>query len=691
MQYYSISDIDKILKNFNEDNVKVTKSKGVYYYEIASSFDIEVSSFYVKDKKQATMYVWTFGIEDYIIIGRTWEDFNILYYKLVEHFSTSDECRLIVYVHNLSYEFQFIKNRFEWLKVFALKQREPVQAITNEGIEFRCSYLLSGYSLENLSSQLTKYKVDKKVGDLDYNLIRHSYTPLTEKELGYCISDVLVVIAYIRETIEREKSITNIPLTKTGYVRNYCRKECLYTNDNKYHDKFKKYRNFIKELKLDVTTYKQLKKAFAGGFTHANAFYSGELLHNVASFDFTSSYPYVMVSEKFPMSQAELVNIHDMKELKYNLSNYCCMFELELFDTYSIFEYENYISVSHCRELEQCTDNNGRVVKAKHLVTTVTEQDYAIIKKLYKWKGSKIYNFRRFKKDYLPKDFILSILKLYNDKTTLKDVVGKEIDYMQSKEKINACYGMSVTDICKDEILYKDNEWTTEEVDYEESIKKYNKSVKRFLYYPWGIWVTAYARKNLFTAIYEFNSDYIYSDTDSVKVLNYQNHMDYINNYNKSVIKKLKIMCEHYNIDIAMTKPKNIKGKEKQLGIWNFEGIYDKFKTIGAKRYLIEKDGDLEITVSGLNKKKAIEYLKNKYKDKIFDKFDDGLYIPPIGTGKLTHTYIDNEISGYIKDYTGVSAYYNEYSCVHMEGCDYDMSISETYVNYLLGIQTKLK
>ena len=163
MQYYSISDIDMILKNFNEDNVKVTKNKGIYYYEIASSFDIEVSSFYVKDKKQATMYVWTFGIEDYIIIGRTWEDFNILYYKLVEHFSTSDECRLIIYVHNLSYEFQFIKNRFEWLKVFALKQREPVQAITNEGIEFRCSYLLSGYSLENLSSQLTKYKVDKNI------------------------------------------------------------------------------------------------------------------------------------------------------------------------------------------------------------------------------------------------------------------------------------------------------------------------------------------------------------------------------------------------------------------------------------------------------------------------------------------------------------------------------------------------
>ena len=166
-QYYHISDVDTILSNFTEDKLKVTKSKGLYYYELAASFDIEVSSFYIGNKKQAIMYIWTFDLEGYIIIGRKWSEFNELCDKLVEHFSLCDECRLVIYVHNLGYEFQFMKNRFEWLKVFSLKQREPVQAITNDGIEFRCSYLLSGYSLEKLSTQLTKYKVSKKVGDLD--------------------------------------------------------------------------------------------------------------------------------------------------------------------------------------------------------------------------------------------------------------------------------------------------------------------------------------------------------------------------------------------------------------------------------------------------------------------------------------------------------------------------------------------
>lgn len=50
-----------------------------------------------------------------------------------------------------------------------------------------------------MGEDLQKYKVEKKVGDLDYNLVRTSSTPLTEQELGYCENDIRVVIAYIQE------------------------------------------------------------------------------------------------------------------------------------------------------------------------------------------------------------------------------------------------------------------------------------------------------------------------------------------------------------------------------------------------------------------------------------------------------------------------------------------------------------
>lgn len=668
--------------------LKKVRKRNIHYYNTPISFDIETSSFYSNQlEKVAIMYEWTLGINGVIIIGRNWQEFLEVYRKMVEWYDLSEENRLIIYVHNLAFEFQFFRKLLDWSKVFSLDERKPIQAITIDGVEFRCSYQLSGYSLANLSTQLHKYNVEKLVGDLDYDLIRTEKTPLTEKELKYCINDVYVVMAYIDECIETYNGINNLPLTKTGFVRKYCRDECMYNGDDKHHKKFHKYRDLMKSLVLDKETYLQLKRAFAGGFTHASAYYSCELLENVASFDFTSSYPYVMISEKFPMSSPIKVNPKTIEEFELYIKTHCCLFDIEVTNLRPKIIYENYISKSHCRELKNYVENNGRIVSAEHLKTTITEQDYIIIKEYYEWDKCTVYNMKVFKRDYLPKDLILSILQLYYNKTTLKDVKGKEVDYMQSKERINAVYGMCVTDICRDEILYNE-EWYNKEVDIEEQILKYNKSIKRFLYYPWGIWVTAYARKNLFTGIKEFGEDYVYSDTDSVKVLNYKNHLDYIDRYNSMVIKKLERVMNYYDIDINLTKPKNIEGEEKQIGIWEFEGIYDKFKTLGAKRYLLEKNGKLVLTVSGLNKSIAIKYLKEKYGEDIFLYFDNDLYIPKGKTGKMTHTYIDEERVGVVKDYLGKVYRYRELSGVHLENSDYSLNIMDMYIDYILGVKT---
>ena len=161
-----------------------------------------------------------FSIDDNIIIGRTWEDFLYLCDELVKAFSLHWKFRrLVIYIQNLSYEFQWFCRLFKWHKVFALDNRIPLSALTESGIEFRCSYRLSGYNLAKMGENLVKYKVSKMVGDLDYDKIRHPGTPLTDKEMGYCINDVRVLSAYIREKIETDGNITKIPLTKTGYVR----------------------------------------------------------------------------------------------------------------------------------------------------------------------------------------------------------------------------------------------------------------------------------------------------------------------------------------------------------------------------------------------------------------------------------------------------------------------------------------
>ena len=218
---YYAGDIDSILEKTVDKNNKVTNNKKVSYYNIPVSFDIETTSFLRttgngEKEKACIMYEWSFGINGLVIIGRTWEEFFTMLGVIIEKLELNENNRLCIYVHNLAYEFQFIKNWLEWSNVFALDKHKPIYAVTNTGVEFRCSYLLSGYSLAKVGENLIKYKVSKMVGDLDYKLMRNSKTPLTDKELKYCINDVKVVMAYIQECIEESGDISRIPYTKTG-------------------------------------------------------------------------------------------------------------------------------------------------------------------------------------------------------------------------------------------------------------------------------------------------------------------------------------------------------------------------------------------------------------------------------------------------------------------------------------------
>lgn len=676
------------------DEIPLVKtSKGVQLINLPSVVDIEASSFYENDEKRATMYAWVFGLNGRCIRGRTWGELLSVLDIISKKYQLSTKKRIVIYIHNLGYEFQWIRRYFKWDKVFSVDSRKPLYAITKSGIEFRCSYLLSGFSLEKLGENLTKYKVSKMVGDLDYDLIRHSYTPLTEKEWGYILNDGLIVMAHIQEEIERLGSIEKIPLTKTGYVRNLCREKCL-KGDDKYA-----YSRMIRALTLTPDTYLQCKRAFTGGFTHANAHYVGQLIEDADSFDFTSSYPTIFVSEKFPMSQPHRVDIKSEKEFIKYLKNYCCMFDVKFNNIRSKVSFENYISLSRTNSIEHYIVNNGRIVEASELSITLTEQDFSIITQLYKWDSMEISNFHYFYKGYLPKQLIEVVLQLYRDKTELKGVVEKLVEYMVSKGMVNALYGMAVTEICKNDITYVNGEWGEEKADIEKLIEKYNKSGSRFLYYPWGVWVTAYARRNLFTGILEFRDDYIYSDTDSLKVKNAEKHTDYITKYNESVSRKVAQCLKYHNIPTTEATPKTIKGEPKPIGVWDYEGRYSRFKTLGAKRYITEHNGDIEITVAGVSKKAGVEYLKHAFKDNdnIFKNFEENLYFPAEynhngekrnGSGKLCHTYIDIETSGEVIDYLGNKCSYYEASSMHMENTDYTMSLTQDFINLLLGIRS---
>ena len=665
-------------------------NKKLKYYDVPCSFDIEASSFYTDSGLKAScMYVWSFCIYGLVIVGRTWDEWLHLCSDLVEILDLSDEKRLIIYVHNLSYDFQFFRHWLDWKTVFSLDVRKPLYALTWSGLEFRCSYLLSGYNLEHLGKNLKTYYVRKMVGDLDYRKIRTPATPLTKREWRYVSNDVRVVVAYIMETIAQDGGISKIPLTKTGYVRTYMRNRCFYTPGVPRKKDFKRlrYKEFISKITMDPDEYLQLKRGFQGGFTHGNPYYAKLLQYGVDSDDLTSSYPTELIADPYPMSAAEKVTIHSKAELEENCKLYCCLFDVEFTGLEPKIWYENYISLSRCFYKENVTVQNGRVVKADCIRTTITEQDYFIIDKFYKWKGIRVSNFRRYYKDYLPKEIILGVLHLYEQKTVLKGVVGKETEYMLLKGMLNSVYGMMVTDPLRDEIPYTDDWGKKKKPELEAAIEKYNNSPGRFNAYQWGVWCTAYARRNLFTAILALGEDYRYSDTDSVKYVNREKHLEYFKEYNKRITAQLEKALDYYDIPHDKIRPKNQKGEEKPLGVWDYEGRYQVFKTLGAKRYIGMKHYKPEMTVAGI-RKVSLPYLVENYgKYKLMSKFDDQLYIPADKTGKLSHVYLDSEMHGVVTDYLGNDYEYYEKSGVHMEPQDYTLKMSADYVDYITGLR----
>lgn len=698
---------------------KFHKTHSGQIMEVSSSFDTETTSFYqhietgdiisVSDanklskktleksyRKGALVYAWVFTLHGNAFCGRTVEEFVTLCETLSKRYELDASRRLVCFVHNLAFDWQHIKKYFEWVSVFATKPRTPIKAVCSLGIEFRDSLILSGYSLAKTGENLHKYKIEKLVGDLDYKLLRHPKTKLSIKEWGYIINDGLVVSAYIQELIEEKGTLTRVPLTKTGFVRKFLKDRCMFEKSTHRRDtnkKFHKYRALMNRLQIgSLEEYLLLHQCYTGAIVHANAFRCNRIIEDVYSMDFTSSYPAQMVlSASFPMGRGRKVHPKDKKQFEEYLRLYACLIDARFYGIRKANNYESIISVSKCVEKEDVEEDNGRLLSGSCVRLIFNEIDMEIYRKFYKWKKISIIRLYVYPKGRLPSDFVRAVLELYKNKTVLKGVEGKEREYQRSKEDCNSAYGASVTDVCRKENVYDDKTglWTVEDRDFWDQISHYNKSKSRFLFYPWGVWVTSLARRALASGIYNLKDDYIYSDTDSVKFVDFEAHKDYFEKYNRYIDRQIEKASQYHGIPVEMFKPKTKDGVEKTIGYWDFDGHYKRFKTLGAKRYAVEyeKDGKIvhSLTIAGVNKKTAIPYVESHEKD-FFDCMEFGYVFTKEACGKNLHTYIDEERRGTMVDYQGNACDFVSPSCVHLEETTYEMTTSDDYKRLLDGI-----
>lgn len=627
------------------------------------SFDYKKNSkFYEDAEKISFVYIWQMSINGTTVYGRNLNQLSE-FFKYLDIYSNG---MMIIWIHNLPFEFQFLRNIITDFTVFARKSRHPITARTEEyNIEFRDSLILSGYSLAKCAEVYnTEHK--KLTGDLDYLKLRTCDTKLSKQELSYCENDVIVLYEIIKYFLNQYGTLTKIPLTQTGRVRKEVKK--IYCKNKKYKERVRRM------ISKDAKEFTLLHHAFSGGYTHSNGLRTDEIIKDVYSYDITSSYPTVMLCEKYPMSSFFLTEKYKKYDVKQD--GYIYIYDVTF---KNLRQKKSMVFLSQSKAI-MCYDivnENGRIKKAGIAQFILPESDLNIVFQDYDFDEIIYNNTYCAVSDYLDIDYINYILKLYEEKTILKGCDPEQ--YMKSKQFLNSLYGMMVTNIINDEVDFSE-EWTIKPLNesmINESLEKMKKSNNNIFNFGWGIFVTAYARRNLWDLILKVDRDCIYSDTDSIKFTGDKN-FKYFNDYNKKIVRKLQKVFAERGINFEKTRPKDLKGVRHQIGVYDYEGKYDFFKTLGAKKYCFEKDGKTGITVSGVNKTSGLKKIKSCKDFNIETVFDYE------ESGRLIATYNDNQSEFSIN---GKKIYY-KYG-VNLMPTTYKLNMTPDYMDIIRNYNDK--
>ena len=592
------------------------------YRDIIITFDIETSLIPFTDHSH--MYIWQMQVGNIgTVFGRTWEEFIKFCAELI--LDLGENQYIVVYVHNLAFEFQFLAGIYNFSidEVFAVKSRKVIKCEMYEHIEFRCSYALTNMSLEEFTKKMKVEHVKKPGEDIDYKVYRTNTTPLTDKAMQYCQNDVLGLYEALTVQLNNDgDNLYTVPMTSTGYVRRETKQALRMVNHN-----------YIRNQIAPYEIYILLREAFRGGNTHANRFYSGQILHDVKSYDRASSYPDVQCNQLFPIAEFK----RGQDSVKYVLAlieknrPFICRVAFDNIRLTDKFWPIPYLSKDKSRNIKAGLFDNGRILSAEHAETTVTDVDLKILFDEYSFDNIYVSDVYYSRYGKLPPAYIHNIEKYFRGKTSLKGT-DDDYNYMKSKNLLNSIYGMSAQDPVKQSILYDCGNFRLDTVPNEELYNKYMK--RAFQPYQWGVWTTAHARKALEDGIKIAGHNCIYVDTDSVKFIGDADFSE----FNKTAINLSK--QSHAFAD-------DIKGKTHYMGVYEQEQTYSRFKTLGAKKYVYEyADGEVHCTIAGVNKKLGGKELMNVSRETGKDPlhlFRDGFIFKMAGGNEVIYNDFPND------------------------------------------------
>lgn len=740
-------DITPVLNQTGYEEIEIKKRFGgktshTLVMNVPAGFDIETTG----GEKGAYMYKWQMVFGEYLVSGRTWDEWMHLMEEIQKAYHFRKETishnkkrhtylhTFILWIANQGYEYQFLCRK-QWnganivcigrdgmtSDVFADGMRRPLKTMLSftgdsTGVITVYDALKFSTSLGTLAEEYGKTQKKKKVladgtvvSDLDYSIPRNQFTPLNDEEEEYCDADVEILYEWSKFYMTAYLEQNNIiPMTSTGIIRtavveNYD----AIVKDNKDLDK-----SFELHPEFDEY-YRIMKHLYRGGFTYANREKIGMEIPDVVGRDYTSSYPACLLQEKFPSTKFRAKTISSVDELDkldgkawyadFEFHNLIIKDNVSVESLFKVHEYTG--DPVKTREATGCVIDNGKIAYAKKVTVTLCEYDWETYKNFYEWDDDvTVSGLMVADKDYLPDWFTEIVRHYYKKKDILKNNGQKDTPiYNLSKMVVNGLYGLLIQKVHFDTIFFENGEWKCTRLNYnnleqrEMMRDKYEKEIgldyksrsrnhnrPKVVTSPyWGIWCTAIARNRILGAIDALGEDFVYCDTDSVYYEHEERHEGFFDNWNNYV--------RTWNDTHLVDKEFHRLGDFDPVELDKSHKIYKyNFITLGAKRYLKYTKDAIHATIAGLPHGSMKRYAKNNVGDDpekqvrwCVEHFCDGMKIASDEAMKNAHDYIDEATDEIITDPYGNSEEMHEDSSILIHPIDFSIHMSPEYLKVI--------
>lgn len=657
---------------WHEAPLPILKFKGlqrnhkiIKYATTYAALDTETSN---DGESRGWIYQWAVKIGSTYIYGRKPSEIVDLLTRMAERYELTEEKRIIIYIHNASYDLQYLKHYLKQydpsINFFAV-DAHTILICDVSGFRILCSYKMTNLSLDALSKNYAK-KYLKASGTIDYAVRRYQDTPLDAVDWYYMFSDVASQYDGIREYIRSNGYVfaADAPITSTGFVRNDCRRAAREVET---------WRVDFLTMSLSAEQYNLCRAAFMGGLTIASYKYAGSTVRgeNIGHVDFTSSYPARQMLDYFPMGKPEEYGtVDDLEELEELLNTKCCVF-VARYEQLQIREGVTapYIPSSKAITCTGVVKVNGKVVYADVFEMALTEIDYKIIRDQYTAQEVKVDHMLTFDRGALPEWFKSKVMEYFVDKCTLKDV--NPLLYNKQKNRLNGLYGMCATAIVRelyetdDDLIIKRSE---QDDDTERQVRKFYNNYNSFLPYQWALYVTAHARAALIDLIKTVGyENFLYCDTDSEFFIVTDENRERLAAYKERLINRAISVGAYVD--------------DKYLGAAEDEAPLRAFRPLHAKCYAMEeqnKDGgyDLKVVIAGVPKR-TIKWINdepvkisNAEELKSIDNLEDGFIFRHNGGTRTVYVESEPEI-------TDIDGHETEIASAAII-CDIEKEISDT-------------